>query len=221
MAMHTNDQTADAVHDHNGTEGQTTTDGPGGIEKPSSSVGAVPGAASTHPLPNGIVLESLTDRAIVRIEVDGEIGPDYFLGDSDAMYADDVAISRIDGTGERDSFRFSGTMVDLEIVEGDVEVALDLHRDDPADQGHPTRLSIHAQGSEVDYGFTVSGAVEPGHEAAPAGGDGERNDVATGTVTGSGVDEYAFTGEITEFETSSDDVLILVNDRVVDPDDLD
>lgn len=215
--MYTNDQTADAVHDADGVEGQTTVGSPDALDGSRTTEDAVPGAASSHPKPNRIVLQALTERAMVRIEVDGEIASDCLLGVSDPIY-DDVAISRIDGKGERDGFRFSGTMVDLEIVEGDVEVALDLQRDDPFGRGKPTRLSIHAQGPDVDYGFAVSGAVEP--VSGTVSGDGERDEVVSGTVAGSGVDEYLFTGEISGFEASTDEVLVMVDDQVVDPDDL-
>ena len=218
--MYTNDQTADVVRDGDGVDGQTTTDGPGGLDRTNAPVDATSGATRGRPKPNAIVLEALTGRAIVRIEVDGEIGPAPHLDDSDATGYDDVVISRLDRAGDRDRFHFSGTVADLEIVEGDVEVALDLHRDGAAGQGRPARLSIHAQGSNVDYGFAVSGGVEQGHEAEPGDGNEDRDEVATGTVSGSGVDEYRFTGEITEFEASTDQVLVLVNDRIVDPDEL-
>jgi hypothetical protein len=169
-------------------------------------------------MPNRIVLEALTERTIVRVEVDGELRSDCLVGHSEPLH-DDVAISRIEGVGERDGFRFSGTMADLEIVEGDVAVTLDLHRDGPERRERPSRLSIHAQGAPVDYGFGVSGTLEPAVGSVPT--DGGHDEVATGRVTGSGVDEYLFTGEITEFDVSSGDVLVLVDDQVVDPDDFD
>lgn len=217
--MHTNDQTANAVRNSDGVDAQTTTNGPGGLGGSSAPTAALSGVASSHPKPNGLVLEALTERAMVRIEVDGEIVPEGVLGASDAIN-DDVVICQIDGAGEREAFRFSGTMADLEVVEGDVEVALDLHRDVPSDGGSPTRLSVHAQGAEVDYEFAVSGGVE--YEPGDAPRDWERADEAvTGAVSGSGVDEYLFTGEITEFEASTDDVLVMIGDRVVDPGALD
>lgn len=213
--MYTNDQTRDAVHDS--ADAQTATDGPTGLDASGVAVDALSGAASDRSMPNGIVLEALTDRAIVRIEVDGEIASNARPGGSDPVSDDGVVIARFDAVGRRDSFRFSGTMVDLEVAVGDVEVALDLHGDDPTHRERPTRLSVHAQGSEVDYEFAASGDVESGSGTESAAED---DDAVTGTVSGSGVDEYVFTGEITAFETSTDAVLVLVNDRIVDPADL-
>lgn len=220
MAMHTDDQTADAVRNGDRVDGQTTTDSPGGLGGTRTPGDAASGATDGYPLPNGILLESLTERAIVRIEVGGEIGLDCEAGGPETICDDDVVISKIEGIGERAGFRFSGTMVDLEIVEGDVEVALDLHRDGPTARGQSARLSIHAQGAEVDYEFAASGGVEPASSGASRDGDDAPAGAAAGTVSGSGVDEYLVTGEITEFEASSDDLLVLVNDRVVEPDDL-
>lgn len=213
--MYTNDQAANDVRD-DGTE-QTTMDAP---DAPGSTASgkATAGAPGSHPKPNRVVLESLTDRATVRIEVDGDVAPDCLVGVSDTIYRDDdVVVSRLVGTGERAAFRFSGTMADLEIVEGDVEVGMDLHRDDPTDRGRRTRLSIHAQGADVDYRFATSGTVETESGVDPRNGSEANTDLVTGTVAGSGVDEYLYTGEITAFETSTDEVLVMLDDQVVDP----
>jgi len=42
----------------------------------------------------------------------------------------------------------------------------------------------------------------------------------TGRVTGSSVDEYLFSGEVTAFESGADDVLVLLEGQVVDSADL-
>lgn len=211
MAMHTDDQTADAAR-----ESADGTDSPRGIGDASASVTAADGAASGRPLANVLVLEALSERAIVRIAVDGAIDPDFRPGASDVADGDTV-ICRMDGTCARKRYRFSGTMVDLEVADGDAAVSVDLHREDPAEQ---RRLSVHAQGAEVEYEFAVSGTVE--RESGTLSEDRERSasEVATGTVDGSGVDEYLFTGAITGFETSTDEVLVMMNDRVVEPDEL-
>lgn len=219
MATHTDDQTANAVHD--GVEGRTATHSTGGVARSTTPAGTATSAGSSHPRPNELVLESLTERAVVRIEVDGEITPDHLLAGSDTTAATDgIVISRIDGTGERAKFRFSGTMADLEIVEGDVTATVELHRGASTAGERATPLSIHAQGSEVDYEFAVTGTVEPRSGTVPDHGDGERPRGANGSVTGSGVDEYLVTGDVTEFETSTDDVLVMVGDQVVDAGDL-
>lgn len=213
MATNTDDRIADPARQDR--DRQTTTDSPWSSGAGSPDARSAVDAACDRPLPNQVILEARTDRAIVRIEVDGEVGPDRLLDVADDVY-DDVAIVRIDGCGARKGFRFSGTMVDLEVVEGDVDASIELHREDPV---RDRRLSIHAQGTDVAYRVAVSGAVgsdlESDVETPPV--DGEADDVASGTVRGSGVDEYRFTGEITGFDVSSDAVLVMVDGRVVDP----
>lgn len=214
MVTYTNDRTVNAVRE--GTDPQTATDDPAGLDASVAPGDAPAGAASDGAKPNGIVLEALTERAIVRIEVGGEI--ESTDRRDDTVRDDGVVVSRIDGAGGRDSYRFSGSMVDLEVAVGDVDVALDLHGDEPAVGEGSTRLSVHAQGADVEYEFAVSGAVEPQSAAGLRDhDDGDDEAVVTGSVSGSGVDEYAITGEITAFETSTEAVLVLVDDRVVDP----
>jgi|AntDeeMinimDraft_5_1070356.scaffolds.fasta_scaffold00275_8 hypothetical protein len=216
--MSHNDQAAGAGREVAGIDGQPTTDspaGPGEADVPETDADAARG----HPKPNRLVLQARSEQAIVRIEVGGEIGSDCLLGDSEPSY-DDVAICRLDGAGERDGYRFSGPMVDLEVVEGEVAVELDLRRGGPGERGGPTRLSVHAQGPAVDYEFAVSGAVESISGGTTADPDGNLVDAVTGRVTGSSVDEYLFSGEVTAFESGADDVLVLLEGQVVDSADL-
>ncbi|MCU4800429.1 hypothetical protein OB920_08615 [Halobacteria archaeon HArc-gm2] len=216
--MSHNDQAADAGRATGGVDGQPSTDSPAGPGE-ADVAGTDADAARGHPKPNRLVLEARSERAIVRVEVGGEIGSDCLLGDSEPSY-DDVAICRLDGEGEREGYRFSGPMVDLEVVEGEVAVELDFRRDGPGEREGPTRLSVHAQGPAVDYELAVSGAVESISGGTPADPDGNLVDAVTGRVTGSSVDEYLFSGEVTAFETATDDVVVLLDGQVVDPADL-
>lgn len=210
--MYTNDQAADAVHD--GVDAETATGEPDRLGGSLAPVDAASGTGSGRSKPNRIVVEALTDGAVVRIEAAGTIEPDHPEDVSDPIHDNGVVVSSLERAGERQQFRFSGAMVDVEVAVGDVEAVLDLRGDDPIERERQARLSIHAQGSDVAYEFAVSGTVES-RSGTAATEDGD--DVATGTVSGSGVDEYVFSGEVTEFETSTDDVLVLLNDRVVDP----
>ncbi len=219
MAMDTTErQAADDLSDSDGVAERTAA-APTGSNDASVSPDGL-GGGSAEPEPNGVVFESLTERAVVRLEVDGEIATGQFPAEGDGTRDDGVAVARLDGRGSLASFRFSGPVVAVEILRGDVTASLDLRTAAPDEPGSERRIGVHAQGSDVDYSFTVSGVVEPGADATFDGADERGERTVTGRVAGSGVDEYTYAGEITEFEASSDDVLVLLDDRVVDPDDL-
>lgn len=218
--MPTNDRmTVDSASNGIATERRTASEptvAPGASETP---LGGVRGAASTLPKPNRVVLESLTGDVEVRIEVGGEIAKGHFADDDDAIRDGNVAVARMGAKGDVDSFRFSGATVDFEVLNGDVNVTMDVETTDPDGTDRPNRLGIHAQGPHVDYRFDVSGDIEPlsgGAADVDHGTDG----AVTGTVAGSRVDEYLYNGEITDFQTSSDDVILMLNDEVVYPDDV-
>ena len=218
--MRTNDRlTVDSAPNGIATERRTASEptvAPGASETP---LGGVRGAASALPKPNKVVLEALTGDVEVRIEADGEIAKGRFAGDDDAIRDGNVAIARMDVKGDVDSFRFSGAAVDFEVLSGDVNVTMDIETVDPEGTDRPNRLGIHAQGPDVEYRFEVSGDIEPLSGGA-VGVDHGIDGAVTGTVAGSRVDEYLYNGEITDFETSSDDVIVMLNDEVVYPDDM-
>lgn len=215
MAMDTTErQAADDLSDSDGVAERTAAAPTSSNDASVSPDGF--GGGSAEPEPNAVVLEALTDRAVVRIAVEGEIATGQFSSAGDETRDDGVAIARLDGEGGRRSFRFSGPIVEFETLRGDVAASLNLRTATPDEDGTRRRLGVHAQGADVDYAFTVSGVVEPGDD------DGDERDerTVTGRVSGSGVDEYTYTGEITEFEASSDEVLLLLDGRVVEPGDL-
>lgn len=178
------------------------------------------GTASATGKKNKIVLQARSSRTKVRITVSGKIEKGRYAGDTDTIKGKDVAVSKINTKGELDSFRFSGEITDFDIIKGDVKVTLNGKDVDPDELGEQRRLTLQAQGLIVTYDFTVSGSVEAGSDADIGRGDDIDGRTVSGNVAGAGVDDYLFTGEITEFNTSSDNVTVTLDGEEVDPDEV-
>lgn len=164
---------------------------------------ALTGTAAAHPKPNTITLKALTDRVKYRLEVDGEIAKGRTAGNSDDIEDGRVVLGDIWAKGKTDDFRFSGTITAFEVEIGKVEVSVNGERvDDPVGlpalepKELPNTITIQAEGPGVRYEFAVTGDVEAGPEADLGEGDEIRDGTVTGTVAGSGVDDYHYSGAI-------------------------
>lgn len=87
--------------------------------------------------------------------------------------------------------------------------------DQPVDPATPNVLRIRTIGEPADYAFSVSGDLAPG----PAFDDGIDGSSASGSVAGTGSDDFSFSGEITEFDRTGA-LHVFVDGEEVDPDSL-
>lgn len=164
---------------------------------------AFTGTAAAGGKENTITLDALTDRVKYRLEVDGEIVKGRTAGNSDDIVDGRLVMGDIWSKKKTDDYRFSGTIIDFEVLIGKVAVTVNGERvDDPVGlpkrkkKALPNVITIQAEGEGVRYEFAVTGDVEAGPEADIGKGDEIHDGSVTGTVAGSGVDDYRYSGAI-------------------------
>lgn len=126
----------------------------GGAGTPRNSAS---GTASEHS--NELVLNALSDGATVRIRVTDEIATTRSTGTAETRRDRTVAISRLDAKGERDRFLFSGTIIEFEILDGDVEVTLNDEAVDPVTLDLPNEIVLKPLTETAEVRIKVSGAI--------------------------------------------------------------
>lgn len=157
---------------------------------------------------NYILLKALTDGARVRIRVNGEISNDRFAGAPETRRDSDVAISCIDEKGELDSFRFTGDILEFEILDGDVTVVLNDEEVDPVTLDLPNEIGLEALTDEAKVKIQVSGKISADRFA----GDVEvicDGHVVIGRIhEEDGPNRFRFSGDVVEFKVMRGDVRV-------------
>jgi hypothetical protein len=167
-----------------------------------------------------ITLKALTDRVEYSIEVSGTIAFGDEAGENDHIDDGDTVDGLITGKGGVDDYHYSGVVTDFEVREGKATVLVNGEAvTDPV--GLPARrnrLVLEALTDRVEYSIEVSGQIAFGDEA----GENDHiddGDTVDGLITGKGgVDDYYFTGVVTDFEITVGDAAVSVNgEAVTDP----
>ena len=130
-----------------------------------------------------------TDAAAIRLK-----------GDAEGWSANDLSL-----TGDGD--------LSVQIPASNVCRGEDCEEPESYDSLPDRTLRIEAVGEDVDYEVTVSGALNRGSDAEA--GDDIDGSTAIGGVSGTGSDDFYFSGEISNFE-SSGPVAVFVDGEEVD-----
>ncbi|WP_121744937.1 hypothetical protein [Natronorubrum halophilum] len=139
------------------------------------------------------------------IELDGDGAPE---DEATMISGSTVQSSVTDGT---QTFRFSGALTDVTLIDGEAEISLDGEEIDPADYGEHEVLphALVIDGTEAEepsaYSFEASGPVV---ESTCRDARIEEDDVIEGKtvrgVAGNWLDAYWFDGELAEFTIRGD-----------------
>lgn len=207
MAMRVNDPST-AKFTPNGEDGnhQALLEGAEAIGASGTPRTEASGTVINHP--NEIVLKALSDGATVRIRVSGEISRDRSAGNVDTIRDDDVAISRIDERGELDSLRFSGEIIEFEILDGDIEVSLNDEDVDPVTLDLPNEIVLKSLTDEAEVRIKVSGMISADHLT------GDVETICDGHVLTNRIDAedepstFRFSGDVVEFKVMRGDVKV-------------
>jgi hypothetical protein len=187
---------------------------------------SVSGLTSTNdcPFPGGSDANSTPEHTITVESVGAEQTSQYRFETSGSLVKGDSATSEdlVDGTtasgsvggGGVDSYRFDGEVVSFEVTDGDpndIRVSID------GTEYLWNRLRVKGTGDSLRYEARVEGTIEKGQDADD--GDTVSGNTAAGTVASPGVDDYRFTGDLTEFVVTrgaTSDVTVYVNGKEYD-----
>ncbi|WP_079977603.1 S8 family peptidase [Halococcus sediminicola] len=122
------------------------------------------------------------------------------------------------GGGGRDSYKFSGALVALD-VSGDTTAYLNGERIDP-DEYFDNVVTIEGSGSVAEYTLASSGTLNStgANGASIDSNDEQWGSTATGQVGGGGRDSYKFSGALVVLDVDGDATVYLNGERI-DPDD--
>lgn len=148
---------------------------------------------------------------------------------SDDTVSRDRAMGRLMAGKQGDSYRYTGTITELTVPEGEVEIFVDGREVDPdryesgEERGAEHTLEVIPVGEEAEYRITVSGILQPGDVNSRAlntedtiSADGH---TAEGVVLpGYQGDSYRYTGEIERITLVSGEAGFRVDGRPIAPD---
>ena len=185
-----------------------TVDGPGTVLVNGEAVDPADYGAE---LPHVLEVAGTGTPASYELTVDGTI--ELASDDEPVAEATTVSGSTVQSslTDETQTFRFSGTLTDVTVTDGDASVTLDGESIDPSEYGD-TELPPHAlviDGTDADepstYAFDIDGTVVKATYQNASIDDG---DVRSGTTVRGGVgnwlDAYWFDGDIADFRLHGD-----------------
>jgi hypothetical protein len=153
------------------------------------------------------------------LESNPDVGP---LQEWDNI-SETTATGWVTDTDDGDGYRFSGSITDFTVIEGDARIFLngeEVTSDEAvSDSTLPRTVTIRGTGTSTNYEFTVDEEVK----ADPEAGDLQQWDSIDGrTVNGwvtetSHVDSYRFSGSITDFAFVEGEAEVTVDGETVDP----
>ena len=175
-------------------------------------------------LPKTIAIEGIGSPATYEFTVGGELErvsstshPDGWDGVSGTS-----ATGWVSTPACADTFRFSGSVTDFEILEGDATVYVDGERTDPSTLSSETTLprtvTVAGTGDAAEYEFSVDGELE----ADPDRGDPDQWSNVSGTAASGWVesdrhvDSYRFSGDLTDFAVRGGSLSVTVDGEEVD-----
>lgn len=178
-----------------------------------------PDTMTSDDLPRTLSIEGTDSPATYEFTVGGELDrvspttpPDAWDGISGSTAAGKLASASC-----TDTFRFSGSVTDFKLLEGDAVVYLDGERTDPsslaAATSLPKTITVTGTGAAAEYELSVDGQLE----ADPERGDPNQWGNVSGTAasgwveTASHVDSYRFSGDLTEFRVREGSLSVAVD----------
>ena len=147
-------------------------------------------------LENTITVEATGSYSSYSISVSGDLEAKAGIAGKDRI--DGSTATGAVGGGGRDSYGFSGTIVDLD-VDGSANVYLN---GDPLDTSLEHTLVVEATDSYSSYKFSVSGDISA--RQGIAGKDRIDGSTASGAVSSRGQDAYGFSGKLTNLKVRGD-----------------
>ena len=175
-------------------------------------------------LPNTIAIEGTGSPATYEFTVGGELErvsptshPDAWDGVSGT-----TATGWVSTPACADTFRFSGSVTDFRLLEGDATVYVDGERTDPSalpsETTLPRTITVTGTGTAAEYEFSVDGELEADSERGdPDQWGNVSGATASGWVaTSRHVDSYRFSGDLTEFAVRGGSLSVTVDGDEVD-----
>jgi hypothetical protein len=164
---------------------------------------ALVGDAGARPGEHTLTVRGVEVPAKYRFRVSGTVTTESRADDPVEIVNENTVLGTA-ATPEETEFRFSGRLVSVRVLDGDVAVSVDgedVTVPLPAERSLANTATLRAEGDVVDYRFRVSDRVERGPLVEPKGGHVEGS-VVEGTLGGQSVHNYFYAGSF-ELEHAS------------------
>ncbi len=163
------------------------------------------------PFPNALVIDGTGAYTSYSFSVTGALAADDGITGEDVI-SGSAATGAVGGGA--DSYRFSGTLADIEL-DGEADAYLNGERLDTTPTFDHT-LTIASNGGRFSYRFSVSGdlAKSDANGATIDDNDDISGRTATGQGGGGGRDSYSFAGELLDLDVDGDATVTLDGEEI-------